>query len=81
MHALEGALRSVDTTSSFDLTKAINRGYDAYFVGAVSGPFAGACDGHSATPAEWLASLHHARIEMLARSLLEALTGDLGRTA
>jgi ADP-ribosyl-[dinitrogen reductase] hydrolase len=72
MHAYVQAWRSVSMTDSFEdaLVDAVNRGYDADTVGAITGMLAGRKYGYSAIPKRWLDKLVK-RDELLA--MAEAL--------
>jgi ADP-ribosyl-[dinitrogen reductase] hydrolase len=72
MHAYVQAWRSVTLTNSFEdaLVDAVNKGYDADTVGAITGMLAGRKYGYSAMPKRWLDKLVK-RDELLA--MAEAL--------
>lgn len=61
MHAYATAWECVDETDSFQgaLVMAVNKGYDADTVGAVTGMLAGRKYGYKGIPARWLNDLMH----------------------
>ena len=74
MYAYNAAWESVDLTLSFQdaLILAINKGYDADTVGAVTGMLAGRHYGYSAIPKRWLNKLmKHDELLQMAETLYE----------
>ena len=74
MHAYNAAWESVDLTFSFQdaLILAVNKGYDADTVGAVTGMLAGRHYGYSAIPKRWLNKLmKHDELLKMAETLYE----------
>jgi ADP-ribosyl-[dinitrogen reductase] hydrolase len=78
MHAYAQAWKSVDLSFSFEdaVVHAINLGYDADTVGAVTGMLAGRIYGYSNIPKRWLNKLvKHDELLAMAETLY-ALGGD-----
>jgi len=74
MYAYNAAWESVDLTFSFQdaLILAVNKGYDADTVGAVTGMLAGRHYGYSAIPKRWLNKLmKHDELLQMAETLYE----------
>lgn len=74
MYAYNAAWESVDLTFSFQdaLIMAVNKGYDADTVGAVTGMLAGRHYGYSAIPKRWLNKLmKHDELLQMAETLYE----------
>jgi ADP-ribosyl-[dinitrogen reductase] hydrolase len=74
MYAYNAAWESVDLTFSFQdaLVLAVNKGYDADTVGAVTGMLAGRHYGYSAIPKRWLNKLmKHDELLQMAETLYE----------
>jgi len=72
MHAYNQAWRSVIQTDSFEeaLVDAVNRGYDADTVGAITGMLAGRIYGYSNIPKRWTDKLmHHDKLMETAEKL------------
>jgi ADP-ribosyl-[dinitrogen reductase] hydrolase len=73
-YTLEAACWAVGTTDSFEeaLVRAVNLGFDADTVAAVTGQIAGALYGKSAIPERWLCSLaQQALLEDTTQALIE----------
>lgn len=74
MHAYNAARECVDLTFSFRdaLIRAVNKGYDADTVGAVTGMLAGRHYGYSAIPKRWTSKLmKHDELLQMAETLYE----------
>lgn len=74
MHAYNAAWECVDLTFSFRdaLIRAVNKGYDADTVGAVTGMLAGRHYGYSAIPKRWTSKLmKHDELLQMAETLYE----------
>ena len=73
-YTLEAACWAVGTTDSFEeaLVRAVNLGFDADTVAAVTGQIAGALYGKSAIPERWLCCLaQQALLEDTTQALIE----------